>query len=104
MTRRTLEEGLEIKKRVESEEGQRFIKGQASTKQHGTPKPSNEKAASKDVLPQMVGRKSLTIKLQPEVASDLKRLSLMRQLEGIEPHTMQDMAEEAITVFLKKQN
>lgn len=56
MTRSTLEEGLEIKKRVESEEGQRFIKGQASTKQHGSSKSAADSAPSKDVLPQMVGR------------------------------------------------
>ncbi|TWT35182.1 hypothetical protein KOR34_00700 [Posidoniimonas corsicana] len=93
MTRRTLEDGVSLSDPSRTEEARRFVKGEEPGK---APDP-------RAVLPQMVGRKSLTIKLAPQVASDLKRLSLERQLNGVDPHTMQDMAEAAITAWLKKQ-
>lgn len=93
MTRRSLEDGVNLSDSVRTEEARRFVRGDESGKA----------IDAKGVLPQMVGRKSLTIKLAPQVASDLKRLSLERQLNGVDPHTMQDMAEAAITAWLKKQ-
>ena len=96
MTRRSLEDGLTGNF---DEQARSFVRGEEPSSQPPTTKPDTN-----GVLPQMVGRKSLTIKLHPQVASDLKRLSLERQLNGLDPHTMQDMAEEAITAWLRKQS
>lgn len=100
MTRRTLEEGLAggLTDNV-SEEARKFVHGESTD---SVPSSTTKIDDGKTILPQMTGRHALTIKLDPQVASDLKRLSLQRQLDGIEPRTMQDMAEEAIIAWLAK--
>ena len=98
MSRRSLEDGIGITGKSIADEARDFVRGDGVESANST----STETDSKSVLPQMVGRKSLTIKLHPQVASDLKRLSLERQLNGIDPHTMQDMAEEAITAWLRK--
>jgi len=93
MTRRTLDEGIGSL----TEEARDFVHG---TKAEAPTRPT-EKSNHQEVLPQMVGRKPLTIKLRPEVASELKRVAIMSQLSN-ERLTMQDIAEEAIEAWLKK--
>lgn len=93
MTRRSLEEGLGLL----TEEAREFVHGE---KPDNTQKPA-EPMSEQGVLPQMVGRKPLTIKLRPEVASELKRVAIMSQLTE-KRLTMQDIAEEAIEAWLSK--
>ena len=93
MTRRTLEEGLGSL----TEETREFVHG---AKPDARDKPTESKS-DHGVLPQMVGRKPLTIKLRPEVASELKRVAIMSQLTE-KRLTMQDIAEEAIESWLNK--
>jgi hypothetical protein len=45
------------------------------------------------VLPQFAGRIPVTTRARPEVATALKRASLTRQLNGIEPYYVQDIME-----------
>ena len=93
MTRRTLEEGLGSL----TEEARDFVHGEKPGAPQKLTEPKNEQA----VLPQMVGRKPLTIKLRPEVASELKRVAIMSQLTE-KRLTIQDIAEEAIEAWLTK--
>lgn len=55
---------------------------------------------SAPILPQMTGRIPVTTRCRPEVASAIKRVSLQRQLAGIEPYTVQDIMEEALEHWL----
>ncbi|MEZ6140784.1 MAG: hypothetical protein R3B84_09455 [Zavarzinella sp.] len=50
------------------------------------------------------GRIPLTTRVKPELASSLKRISLERQLAGIQPCSMQDIVEEALELWLVRQN
>ena len=91
MADRTLVEGLKpgsLTEETVSDEAREFVHGKS-------PKPTKSKSSGgHEILPGMVGRKALTIKLKPDVASDLKRVSIMSQLTD-ERLTMQDIAEEA---------
>lgn len=61
---------------------------------------SDANVAAAPVLPQMTGRIPVTTRCRPEVASAVKRVSLQRQLAGIEPYTVQDIMEEALEHWL----
>lgn len=47
-----------------------------------------------------VGRVPVGARIRTELATALKRASLERQLHGIEPHSLQDILEEAIEPWL----
>ena len=48
----------------------------------------------------MSGRVPITIRTRPEIGSALKRASLKRQLDAVEPSTMQDIVDEALEIWL----
>lgn len=48
-----------------------------------------------------VGRAPLTTRIRADFASALKRASLQRQLDGLSPHTLQDILEEALEPWLR---
>jgi cell pole-organizing protein PopZ len=49
-----------------------------------------------------VSRSPLTTRVRTDFADALKRASLQRQLDGIEPNTLQDILEEALEPWLRK--
>jgi hypothetical protein len=49
-----------------------------------------------------VGRVPLTTRLRADYAHALKRASLERELNGVEPFTVQEMLEEALEPWLRK--
>lgn len=51
--------------------------------------------------PSTVSRSPISTRIRSDFAAGLKRASLERQLAGIEPHTLQDILEEAIEPWLK---
>jgi hypothetical protein len=51
--------------------------------------------------PSTVSRSPISTRIRSDFAAALKRASLERQLAGIEPHTLQDILEEAIEPWLK---
>lgn len=53
------------------------------------------------VTPTVIGRAPISTRIRADMAAALKRASLERQLAGIEPHTLQDILEEAIEPWLK---
>lgn len=62
--------------------------------------PTETNVSASPVLPQMTGRIPVTTRCRPEVASAIKRVSLQRQLSGVEPYTVQDIMEEALEHWL----
>ncbi len=44
----------------------------------------------------------LTTRIRPDFSAALKRASLTRQLEGVEPNTLQEIIEEALEPWLKQ--
>lgn len=61
---------------------------------------SKPRLLRQDVLPQMTGRVPVTVRCQPTIASAIKRISLQRQLDGVEPNTVQDIMEQALENWL----
>ena len=57
------------------------------------PKAEDTPQESQPVLPKMKGRVPITIRVRPEIGSALKRASLKRQLDGVEPGSMQDIVD-----------
>lgn len=51
--------------------------------------------------PSTLARSPISTRIRSDFAAALKRASLERQLAGIEPHTLQDILEEAIEPWLK---
>ena len=49
----------------------------------------------------VLSRAPLSTRIRADMAAALKRASLERQLAGIEPHTLQDILEEAIEPWLQ---
>ena len=64
-----------------------------------------EKATKKLTPPQSASahlrRVPISTRIRADFAADLKRCSLERQLQGIEPSTLQDILEQAIEPWLK---
>ncbi len=48
-----------------------------------------------------VGRSPLTTRIRTDLATALKRASLERQLNGVEPSAVQEILEEALEPWLK---
>jgi hypothetical protein len=57
---------------------------------------------SKAPTAKAVSRAPLTTRVRSEFATALKRASLERQLHGITPNTLQDILEEALEPWLRK--
>ncbi|MDZ4848527.1 MAG: hypothetical protein SGI77_04485 [Pirellulaceae bacterium] len=64
-----------------------------------TPKAKSKKANRF----QPVGLIPVTIRLRPDIAGALKRASLERELEGEEVFTQQDIVEQALEPWLKRE-
>lgn len=50
----------------------------------------------------VIGRSPVSTKIRSDYAAALKRASLERQLNGLEPSTLQEILEEAIEPWLKQ--
>lgn len=100
--RRSLAEGLSETPAVESIERE-FVYGEKAEPQKQSQAEAPVAAApDRSVLPQFAGRVPLTTRCRPELASMLKRASLQRQLNGIEPSSMQEIMEIAMENWLKE--
>jgi hypothetical protein len=49
-----------------------------------------------------IGRAPVGARIRTELAAALKRASLERQLQGVEPNTLQDILEDALEPWLRK--
>lgn len=102
--RRSLVEGLSETPPVDAIE-RSFVYGQKADnlkEPDEPPAPASQPKPDRSVLPQFTGRVPMTTRCRPELASMLKRASLERQLQGIEPSSMQDIMEIAMEQWLKE--
>jgi hypothetical protein len=83
--RRSLTQGLRTGPSVDTSMEQRFVYGEKSTP---APAPA-------------LTRVPLSTRIRADYAAALKRASLERQLQGVEPSTLQDMLEQALEPWLK---
>ena len=74
------------------------------------PAPEQEKVSKEPPAPQepkargtsLASRSPLTTRVRADFAEALKRASLQRQLDGVTPNTLQDILEEALEPWLRK--
>lgn len=104
--RRSLVEGVKQSSKL-TEKEEEFIYGEkkpSGTSSSAAPVPGSDTTPTglaSAVLPQMNGRIPVTTRCRPEVASAIKRVSLQRQLAGVEPYTVQDIMEQALEQWLE---
>ena len=116
--RRTLSEGLDTIEATEKAVEEQFVYGKKTRRvTPDTPQPpavsepqaepaatSAANAVEKSHLTPLTGisRVPVGARIRTERATALKRASLERQLQGIEPNSLQDILEEAIDLWLRK--
>ena len=107
--RRSLVDGLISPDPAQQELEKAFVYGTPAVPEpQDSPPTATQPAATESqpmydskVLPQFAGRVPVTTRTRPEVATALKRASLTRQLNGIEPYYVQDIMEEALETWLR---
>lgn len=109
--RRSLTDGLKSKKPDPKTEAA-FVSGKAGTKPTHQDKPASTEAPAappdarnavqETPTTQPHGRSPLTTRLRTDLADALKRASLERQLSKMTPNTVQDILEEALEPWLRR--
>jgi len=94
--RRSLAEGLKSTPTVDPAVARDFVHGAKPTVVNAEPKEPTASASGGGV-----NRAPLSTRIRADYAAALKRASLERQLKGIEPHTLQDILEQAIEPWLR---
>jgi len=103
--RRPLTEGLKPEPEVDPKTAREFVFQQPKQK---APAPEPKPAAQAPLAAAPVNASAqstlvaLTARIPAEKFQALKRASFERQLQGIEPSSMQDIVEEALTPWLRK--
>lgn len=92
MNRRNLIDGLKETPEVVAELERQFVRGKQPSAATPTTKPPS--AVS-------VARTPVSTRLRPDLAEALKRASLQRQLDKVEPNTLTDILEAAVEPWLK---
>ena len=103
--RRPLVEGLKTENMIDRSLEEEFVynsgpKSEAATKSQSVA-PATESGAGKGRAESSAGRVPLTVRFRADYAAALKRASLERQLEGVQPNTLQDILEEAPEPWLR---
>ena len=99
--RRPLSEGINPPApQVDPVTAKKFIHGEKlpAEKGEGSPSVAQKQPSS---ATQNLRRVPISTRIRGDFAEALKRCSLQRQLEKIEPNTLQDILEEAIEPWLK---
>lgn len=96
--RRSLVDGFKTTPKVDPNLEKAFV--------FGPKEPPIEEPATVVKQTQMsnVGRSPLSTRVRADLATALKRASLERQLNNVEPHTLQDILEIALEDWLKANN
>jgi hypothetical protein len=96
--RRTLAEGVTIAPELEEE----FVRS-GRTKPTVRAEPVTEASAPRETnAAKLVSRSPFSTRLRSDFSTALKRASLERQLSGVIPNTLQDILEEALEPWLRK--
>lgn len=86
--RRSLSEGLKATPPVDPQREREFMQAAKST-------------VTTPATPSPMSRVPISTRIRAEFADALKRASLERQLNKVEPNTLQDILEQAIEPWLK---
>jgi hypothetical protein len=105
-TRRPLVEGLKTQSVVDRSLEEQFVydgapKSEVATKAQPSA-PATESAAGKGRAESSPARIPLTVRFRADYAAALKRASLERQLQRVQPNTLQDILEEAVEPWLRQ--
>jgi len=122
--RRSLIEGIHPEEDIDPEAAEQFISGrkprQPAKLSTPTPivvRPTREEPPAQLPLPEAitaaaqvpaaspltgVGRVPVGARVRTELASALKRASLERQLQGVQPNSIQEILEDALELWLHK--
>ncbi len=98
--RRSLVEGIKPDPALE----QQFVRTGKVARPEAV-QPAEEQPVARETKPReakAVNRAPLTTRIRSDFAAALKRASLERQLNGITPNTLQDILEEALEPWLRK--
>jgi hypothetical protein len=96
--RRTLIEGIK-RPTVDPQREQEFIYGGKPA--NSAESPVAPAAASTATTAAPITKAPLSTRIRADYAAALKRASLQRQIDGIEPSTINDMLEQALEPWLK---
>jgi hypothetical protein len=99
--RRPLIQGLKDKSEPIRAKEEEFVYGADNKPAEPAPQPPVSAAAVK--LTPSVGRVSFSTKMRADIAQALKRASLDRQLQGVEPNTVQEIVEDALEPWLYRE-
>ena len=97
--RRALVEGLKAAEAADRAKEKAFVFGQDNA-QPAEGQANAPAAPTTRNVKLAAGRVPLTTRIRPDLAGALKRVSLERQLEGVEPSAVQDIVEEALERWL----
>ncbi len=104
--RRPLTDGLKQEPEIDPKIARDFVYQDKPKPGAGAPEPkpaSQTRLAAGNVNPSAQSSLvPLTARIPTEKFQALKRASFERQLQGVEPSSMQDIVEEAITPWLRK--
>ncbi len=95
--RRTLLEGLKSTPPVDPKREKDFV----YRAKNGSGEGAKSATVTSPTAAQQTARAPISTRIRADMAAALKRASLERQLSGTEPHTLQDILEEAIEPWLK---
>lgn len=93
--RRSLVDGVKPRKPADPAKEAAFVFGAGEGR--GSAVPPTPKTAAKGEL----SRLPLTTRLRADFVRGLKRAALERQLDGVEPNTVQEILEEALEPWLR---
>jgi len=99
--RRSLTEGLKATPPVDPVAAREFVYGHSETPvpEGRNAMPAREQAPTSANPPG--GRVPVSTRMRSDYATALKRASLERQLQGIEPYTLTDILEQAVEPWLR---
>jgi hypothetical protein len=99
--RRALIEGVKPATDVAASMEKQFVFGSKANSAPQTPTPPVEAREEKGQAGKPVSRVPFTTRVRADYASALKRASLERELNGVFPHTLQDLLEDALEPWLR---
>ena len=101
--RRSLIDGLKSPP-VDPALAEAFVYGDKTHRKPKTDEPSDvTRPKDATARPIVEARVLISVRIRAELATRIKRLSLERQLAGIEPNRLQDISEDALETWLAAQ-
>jgi len=94
--RRSLVQGLKDTPPIDADTIRNFV-------YEGREKPVEQPKAPIQVSPSVrITRVPISTRIRDDYSKALRRASLERQLEGVQPHTLQDILEQAVEPWLRE--